>query len=43
MLKEEKLTEASVDMWSFGKGVQCDGSKDKLDWRIDFKYPNLIC
>ena len=23
--------------------VQYDGSKDDLDWRIDFKYHNFIC
>ena len=23
--------------------IQCDGSNDDLDWRIDFKYPNFIC
>ena len=27
---------------SFSEGVQYDGSKDDLDWRIDFRYLNFI-
>ena len=27
----------------FGFGLQYDGSKDDLDWRIDFKYLIFIC
>ena len=28
---------------SFREKVQYHGSKDDLDWRIDFKYLNFIC